>query len=96
MPIGATLITLALCAGSYLLDPPPPWVERLAGARGPIHLATVPARTYRRLSGSDRESYFSRSQPVDIRLVAESGRGTNRSQRLTLPLGSSKGGARGT
>jgi hypothetical protein len=69
-PIGAALITLALCAGSYLLDPPPPRVERLAGARGPIRFATVPARTNRRVSIPDRESYFSRSQPVEYSIGA--------------------------
>src|SRR3989304_4884128 len=62
LPIGAALITLALCAGVYL-DAARPFCP---GLTGPFALASVPAPTSRRISGTEYAGYYSRSQPYSI------------------------------
>ena len=68
-----------------LLSPPLRLTDTFCpGLAGPFTFATVPARTNRRVSGSDRESYFSRSQPVDIRLAGSLGTSNHRGQAPCL------------
>src|SRR4051794_12028333 len=52
VPIGAALITLALCAGAYCVAAPPPSRRRFGpGLTGPLALVSIPAYTSRRVSG---------------------------------------------